>query len=156
MLALVPAGFLVLILLGALAVDSAVAYSGQQQLHDALSAAANDAVGAGVDNGAFYASGRLALNAAAVTRTVCAAVASQQDRGLHGVRLAVAIDGDAVQVSGSAWVDAVFGRAVPGFGRRTVRSTAAATLAASAVTGPGPVFGPPVPVSCRPDPGSGP
>ena len=132
-LALVPAGFLVLILLGALAVDSAVAYTGQQQLHDALSAAANDAVGAGVDDSAFYGAGRLTLDPGAVARTVCAAVAAQQDRGLHGVHLAVSIQGDSVRVSGSAWVDAVFGRAIPGFGRRTVHSAAAATLATGAL-----------------------
>ena len=147
-LALVPAGFLVLILLGALAVDSAVAYTGQQQLHDALSAAANDAVGAGVDNGAFYATGRLALDPAAVGRTVCAAMAAQEDRGLHGVRLAVAIDGVSVRVIGSASVDAVFGRAIPGFGRRTVRSAADATLAGGAVVVGGPVSAPPIAITC--------
>ena len=147
-LALVPAGFLVLIILGALAVDSAVAYTGQQQLHDALSAAANDAVGAGVDNGAFYGAGRLTLDPGAVTRTVCAAVAAQQDRGLHGVHLAVSIQGDSVRVSGSAWVDAVFGRAIPGFSRRSIRSSAAATLATGAAPVAAAVSGPSVPVDC--------
>lgn len=128
-LALVPAGFLVLVLLASLAVDSAVAYLGQQQLHDALSAAANDAVTAGLDNASFYRQGRLVLDPAAVTRTVCAAVAAQHDSGLHHMTLAMAIEGDSLRISGSAVIDAVFGKAIPGLAQRSVSSSAAASLA---------------------------
>lgn len=147
-LALVPAGFLVLILLAALAVDNAVTYMGQRQLHDALSAAANDAVSAGLNDASFYRSGTLVLDPGAAARTVCAAVGSQGDPSLHGVSLAMAIAGHSILLTGSATVDAVFGRAVPGFARRAVSARAEATLAA----GPnlsGPVsFGPPVPLQC--------
>lgn len=128
-LALVPAGFLVLILLASLAVDSATAYLGQQRLHDALSAAANDAVTAGLDDPAFYRNGRLMLDPAAVDRTVCSALAAQDDRGLRDVRLAVAISGSSILLAGRATVDAVFGRAIPGFGSRSVSSAARAALA---------------------------
>lgn len=128
-LALVPAGFLVLVLLASLAVDSAVAYLGQQQLHDALSAAANDAVTAGLDNASFYRSGSLVLDPAAVAQTVCASVAAQHDPGLHHITLDVAIDGDSVRVTASAVVDAVFGKAIPGLARRSVSSSASASLA---------------------------
>ena len=137
-LALVPAGFLVLVLLASLAVDSALAYLGQQQLHDALAAAANDAVTAGLDNASFYRQGSLVLDPAAVAQTVCASVAAQHDSGLHDMTLSVAIDGDSVRVAGSAVVDAVFGRAIPGMARRSVSSSAAATLASGPVF-PGPV-----------------
>lgn len=147
-LALVPAGFLVLVVLGALAVDSAVAYSGQQQLHDALAAAANDAVGAAVDDRSFYGSGRLTLDPGAVDRTVCATVAAQGGSGLHAVHLYVAVAGDSVRVWGRASVDAVFGRALPGYGQRTVRSSAEATLATAPVIAAATAFGPPVPVPC--------
>ena len=136
-LALVPAGFLVLVLLASLAVDSAVAYLGQQQLHDALAAAANDAVTAGLDNASFYLHGSLVLDRAAVAQTVCASVAAQHDSGLHDITLSVAIEGDSVRVAGSAVVDAVFGRAIPGMARRSVSSSAAATLASGPVV-PGP------------------
>jgi hypothetical protein len=132
-LALVPAGFLVLILLSAIAVDSAVAYLGQRQLHDALSAAANDAVTAGLNNGSFYQQGRLGLEPSTVGAVVCQALAAQGDSGLHQIQLSMAVAGDTVRLEGTATVDAVFGRAIPGFGRRSVRSFAEAT----AVTGPG-------------------
>lgn len=151
-LALVPAGFLVLILLAALAVDSAVAYLGQQQLHDALSAAVNDAVTAGLDNAAFYRSGSLRLDPASVASTVCASVEAQADSGLHDVSLAVAISGSSVRLIGTATVDAVFGRAIPGFGRRTVSSSARASLESGPVSGPipagGALAGPVRPLSC--------
>ena len=51
---LVPAGFLILITLAALAVDSVATYLAQQQLHDSLVVAANHAVSAGLSNQAFY------------------------------------------------------------------------------------------------------
>lgn len=147
-LALVPAGFLVLVVLGALAVDSAVAYSGQQQLHDALAAAANDAVGASVDDRSFYGTGRLVLDPALVERTVCATVEAQAGSGLHGVHLYVAVAGDRVRVSGSASVDAVFGRALPGYSQRTVHSSAEATLETAPGVAPGAPLGPTVAVPC--------
>ena len=49
MLILVPAGVLVLMILGAICVDFSIAYLAQRQLQDAASAAVNDAAGAGLD-----------------------------------------------------------------------------------------------------------
>lgn len=152
-LVLVPAGFLVLILLAALAVDSAVAYLGQQQLHDVLSAAANDAVAAGLDDPAFYRNGTLTLDPATVAGEVCADVAAQDDEGLHDVSLEMAVAGNALRLTGSASVNAVFGRAIPGFGQRAVRSSTDATLSSgpSPASGPSPsptTFGPVTPLHC--------
>src|SRR5438552_16034305 len=48
-LILVPAGVLVLMILGAICVDFSIAYLAQRQLQDAASAAVNDAAGAGLD-----------------------------------------------------------------------------------------------------------
>lgn len=140
-LALVPAGFLVLMLLAALAVDSSVSYLGQQQLHDTLATAATDSVTASLDSGSFYNSGAVALDPRVVDRTVCADLAAQASVGLHDVQVSVAILGDAVVLQGRATVDAVFGRAVPGWGVRGVRSSAQATL----VNGPGPTTEPAAP-----------
>lgn len=148
MLALVPAGFLVLMLLAALAVDSAVAYLGQQQLHDALTAAANDAVAAGLDNRTFYSSGALSLDPAAVEQEVCSSVRAQDDGGLHHMHVAVAVSGTSVDVTGSAVVDEVFGRAIPGFAQRPVHSSAGATLEASAGGRSPAATGPPSAVQC--------
>jgi hypothetical protein len=136
-LALVPAGFLVLVLLGAIAVDSAESYLAQQQLHDALSAAANDAATAGLDNAAFYGSGALVLNPRRVAQTVCLDLVAQDDPALHSVRVWMSVDGNAVDLSGSAQIDAIFGRALPGFGRHTVRSSASAVVTEGPPT-PGP------------------
>lgn len=127
-LALVPAGFLVLILLAALAVDSAAAYLGQQQLHDSLSAAANDAVAAAVDNRAFYTRGVVAVDAGQAARVVCTSMAAQKTSQLRSVRLSMRLAGVSLELQASATVDMVFGRALPGLGRRTVSSRAAAVL----------------------------
>jgi hypothetical protein len=125
---LVPAGFLVLIILGALAVDSAATYLGQQQLHDALEAAANDAVTAGLSNGAFYANGAILIDPAAAGRTVCQDIASQSDQDLSSVRVWMAVDGATLRLEATATIDAVFGQAIPGFGRRQVRAEATAVV----------------------------
>lgn len=146
-LALVPAGFLVLMLLAAIAVDSAVAYQGQHQLHDALAAAANDAVAAGMDDRAFYGQGAVTLDPSSVATAVCRSVEAQGLGSLHGLRIGVALSARSVRVTGAASVDAVFGRLVPGFGTRAVSASADATLSAG---GPPtrPEFGPATPVAC--------
>jgi hypothetical protein len=130
-LALVPAVFLVLILFGALTVDSAVVYLGQRQLHDALVAAANDSVGAAVDDGAFYQHGRILLDPAKVAVVACDSVLAQHMSDVHGLKLWVSTGGRSVRLQATADVDAVFGRAIPGFGQRAVRAVAVATLASS-------------------------
>ena len=135
-LALVPAGFLVLILLGAMAVDSAVSYLGQQQLHDALTAAANDAASAAIDNATFYSSGRIVIDASTAATVVCESVAAQHFSQLRHVRLWVTTSGRDINVQGSAAVDGVFGRVIPGFATRTVRASVDA-LADSGAAGGG-------------------
>jgi hypothetical protein len=132
-LVLVPAGLLVLMILAALAVDSAVAYLGQQQLHDALSAAANDAVTRGLNQGAFYNGGVVGLDSATVGQAICLSVLAQNDTGLHQLHLWMSVDGESVHVEGRAVVDAVFGRAIPGFGARTVRSSADAVVTSAPI-----------------------
>jgi hypothetical protein len=134
-LVLVPAGLLVLMILAILAVDSAVAYLGQQQLHDALSAAANDAVTRGLNEGSFYSSGTVALEPASVGQAICDSVLAQDDTALHQLHLWMAIEGESVRIEGTAVIDAVFGRAIPGFGTRTVRSFADAVVTSGPARG---------------------
>lgn len=141
-LALVPAGFLVLVLLGALAVDSAVAYLGQQQLHDALAAAANDAAGAAIDNTLFYRGGQVELNGSTAETVVCESVDAQHFSQLHQVQVWVAVNGADITVSGTAVVDGVFGRALPGFAKRTVSARVDAVAVSGARSPPVPT-GPP-------------
>jgi hypothetical protein len=133
-LVLVPAGFLVLILLGAMAVDAAVAFLGQRQLADTTAGAANDAATAALANAAFYGSGNLAVDPSAAAAVVCRSFLAQGNGELHDVTLFIAVDGPVIRVRAHAQVDAVFGRIVPGFGRRAVsaEATAAATTGADA------------------------
>lgn len=127
-LALVPAGFLVLIILAAITVDSAVAFLGQRQLGDALAAAANDAAGAAISNTSFYGSGQVVIDPALAAAVVCQTVAAQ-DSGLHLVRIQIAVAGTVIGVRGTAEVDEVFGRALPGLHQRQVSAVATATAA---------------------------
>lgn len=147
-LALVPAGFLVLIILGALAVDSAAAFLGQRQLDDALSAAANDAAAAVLSNPAFYGSGVVVVDPGAAARVVCQTLGAQLDADLSQVHVQLAVQGDAVGVRATAEVTEVFGRAIPGLRRHQVSAVAVAY----ASQGPGTIASPPPtnyqPLSC--------
>jgi hypothetical protein len=146
-LMLVPVGFLILVLLGAIAVDSAVAYLGQRQLADALSAAANDAATAGIGNTGFYRTGSVTLDPAATAAAVCRSIEAQDDGGLHDLQLSVGVTGAVVVVGGRAEVETVFGRLLPGFAEREV--TAQASAAAEEAPGAAPTAAPPlVPVTC--------
>jgi hypothetical protein len=139
----VPAGFLVLMLLAALAVDSAVSYLGQEQLHDALSGAANDAVTAAIDDSSFYRSGAITIDPAAAGQVVCASVAAQNASALRGLEVWMAVDGDSLRLRGQAEVAGVFGRVIPGLAHHTVRASVAAVAAqgqvatTAAATSPG-------------------
>jgi len=135
-LMLVPAGFLILVTLAALAVDSAADYLAQQQLHDALAAAANDAVTAGLSNQSFYSAGAVRIDARDAGRVVCLTVAAQSDRELHGLQLRMAVSRTAIRLRGTATVDAVFGRAIPGFGRRHVTAEVKAVVTGRTLSPP--------------------
>jgi Flp pilus assembly protein TadG len=124
-LALVPAGFLVLIILAAIAVDSAVAFLGQRQLGDALAAAANDAAASAVSNSSFYGSGRVAIDPAAAATVVCQSMAAQHPN-LRDVQLSLAVDGPAIALRATAQVQEIFGRALPGLHSRQVTASASA------------------------------
>jgi hypothetical protein len=139
---LAPAGLLVLMILAALSVDSAVAYLGQRQLDDAMTAAANDAATAGLSNASFYGHGRVALDPAATVVAVCRSMAAQGHTSLHDLHLEVGVSGAEVEVEGSARIDGVFGRLVPGFATRKVsaRVTADAQQSPARVDGPAPTL----------------
>jgi Flp pilus assembly protein TadG len=135
-LMLVPAGVLVLVILAAMAVDMGVVYLGQRQLADAVTAAANDAVNAGISDPGFYQQGTVRLDDTKVTDVVCAAMRAQTTTGVEHVALQVAVGPRTVAVAADGQVREVFGRAVPGLPHaRRVHAEAAAAAAA----GPGPL-----------------
>jgi len=130
-LILVPAGFLVLMLLAGMAVDSAAVYLGQRQLGDATAAAANDAASAALDNNTFYSRGVLRIDAGRAARTVCSSMAAQEAGNLHDVRVEMALTPTQVEVRASASVDAIFG-IEPRFSHRHVRADAVAVATTTA------------------------
>jgi Flp pilus assembly protein TadG len=141
---LVPAAVLILLMLGALAVDLTVAYLARHQLDDAAASAANDAVTAGLDLAAFDADGRYQLDEATVDAVVLRSLAARHDpvvdRAIAEMTISVVVlqSGDAmrpaqVTVTIRSRADLVFMKAVPGLSP-TIGVTASAT--ATAVVGP--------------------
>ena len=130
-LMLMPAGVLIVLVLGALAVDSAILFLGERELADLSAAAANDAATAAIVEQSFYECGRLELDddrARAVALTV-----AQQRRSdavaLTSVTAVVRNDQQPpqVEISATGTVRLIFTPAVPGRGRsRTVEARAVA------------------------------
>jgi hypothetical protein len=143
-LALVPAAFLVLLILAGIAVDSAAAYLGQRQLSDALAGAANDAAGAALSRSAFYSSGEVTIDPGTAATVVCQSLAASADGNLHNVSVSIAVEGPLIGVRGAATVNEIFGRLLPGLHQRQVSAVATAV----AVQGPAP--SPPPPADYRP------
>ena len=115
-LMLMPAAALVFVVLGALAVDSAVAFLAEREVANAAAAAANDAAAAAVDRSAFYAGGDVRLDAGVARRVAASSVEAAGLDDLDGltVRTTVAAGAPIVTVTVSARAPYVFARAVPG------------------------------------------
>jgi uncharacterized membrane protein len=129
-LILVPAAVLVLVVLAAIAVDSAAVFLGQRQLAEAAATAATDAAGA-ISEPTFYQTGTITLDPSEAQHLAAASIAAQD---LHAVKLAgpiqVTVAGRQVCVTLTGEVPVIFGRALPGVPRdTTVHATATATAA---------------------------
>ncbi len=121
-LLLMPTAVLVVLVLGALAVDLSVVHLAEREVVSAASAAANDAVTHGLDEDAFYSTGLYSLDPAQVAEVVRTSLAaqSQPGRGLRMVgrpRIADS-DGDgapeSVTVTVTGEVGYIFAPAIPG------------------------------------------
>jgi Flp pilus assembly protein TadG len=128
---LMPAAVLVFVVLGAIAVDFAVAFLGEREVSNAAAAAANDAAGAALDRDRFYADGAIRLDPGMADRVGLTAVAAAglDDLDDVEVRVEVAADAPVVTVTVSARVRYVFAKALPG-GPDGVRVEASATATA--------------------------
>ena len=138
-LMLMPAGVLIVIILGALAVDSAILFLGERELADLTAAAANDAATVALDEETFYRCGRLRLNddeAAEVAETVAAARASD---AVTDVAVSAQVDNRVsppeVTVTATGTVRLVFSPALPGSTR--TRTVDARSIAVPEPFGPG-------------------
>lgn len=121
MLLLFPVGVLAVLVLAAVAVDSAVAFMGQRELAGAVAAAANDAATDALSETAFYGRGAVEVDDAELARVAEERVRTSIDTGRYrnvAVRAEV-VRGAAgcswsLRVEASATVGYVFARAVPG------------------------------------------
>jgi Flp pilus assembly protein TadG len=133
-LMLVPAGVLVLLVLGAIAVDAAVVHLGQRQLANAVAAAANDAAAAAISDASFYGDADVEIDPDRARRIALASFAAALPSGAGGAlsghpSLEVVVAGDQVCVSSRAEVRHILSPAVPG-ARRHTEVTARATATA--------------------------
>lgn len=107
---LMPAAVLIVVILGALSLDRAIAFGTQRDLVATAQAAANDAASGGIDIDALRSDGEVVLDPERVGTQV-AAVATAAD---GTVQATWAIEGDTVVVHLERQVRYVFTPAVPG------------------------------------------
>lgn len=126
-LLLFPAAVLIVIVLAAIAVDSAIAFLAQREVANAVAAAANDASSLGVGNRSFYEGGSVDIDPFTAVQLaedrVVAALDATRFRGLE-IEVVVVPATSAgcparVRVRASARVDALFATAIPGAANQT-------------------------------------
>jgi len=115
-LALAPAALLVLVVLAALAVDSATEYLARRELAAAADAAANDAVTFGLDEATFRETGEFVLDPVRADEAVRRALAARGSDVVTHAEVDVTADADAgtVTVTLRSRAHLVFSPAVPG------------------------------------------
>jgi len=125
-----PFAVLIVVILGAIAIDRAVVFGAQRELVQAAQAAANDAAAVGVDVDAIRADGAVdpSFDRARVERVVTASLVGVDDL----VARRWYLDGDEVVVVLEQRVGFIFTKGVPGAADGTVvRATARASLRTS-------------------------
>jgi len=130
---LVPAAVLVLVILGAIVVDSAVVFLAHRELNNRAAAAANDSAAVAFDDASYYADGHVCLDAEAVEDVVASAFAPQQlPSAVRSVQTAASVDGRRVTVEVVGEVPLIFAAAIPGaIDTATVATSASATARGS-------------------------
>lgn len=130
-LMLVPAGFLVMLLLGAIAFDLSLLFLRQRQASSLAVDLANDLATLALDEDHLRAAGEYRLDeGAAVELGEALAERSDLEGDLTDMDVAVLSD-DTVRVTATVRVDYVFARAIPG-ARSSTHVTASATARAVA------------------------
>lgn len=117
-LMLVPAGVLVILVLGGFMVDYGLSHLAQRELVNLATAAADDAVVVGLDEASFQQEALLCLDPdvvrSVVEATWDAGMPDYLDAGPPEVELDLLDGRPAVTVRGGGMVDVVFSRAIPG------------------------------------------
>ena len=129
---LYPVGFLIMLLLGAIAVDVGNAWLQQRRLADAADAAVNDAVTYGLDQDVLRRNGLIALDRGRVAEVVVASVAAQElppGAAITDLTIGVNAAGNpTVSVTIDSTAELIFGRLVRG-GAIDIGATGVAELA---------------------------
>lgn len=117
-LMLMPAGVLIVLVLGALAVDAAILFLGERELADLTAAAANDAATVALSEASFYECGRLEVDEQRAEEVAATVAAARISDAVTLTRVDVAVRNDLdppqVTVAAAGTVDLVFTPAVPG------------------------------------------
>ena len=111
---LMPAGVLIVLLLGSIAVDFSIVFMAERELLSAATAAANDAATIAVDEDLLRTTGRFQLVAAEVEQAVEQSLAAQSNRLLDEATWDVEIVDGEVQVTIVGRAPYVFAKAIPG------------------------------------------
>jgi hypothetical protein len=116
-LALVPAAILIVVVLAAITVDTAVALLGEREAAALAEGAANDAVAAALDEHAYRSTGEYRIDEARARRAVATTMASTSSE-LEAISVAVdfpVVGGEpAVRVTVTGTIDSVFASGLPG------------------------------------------
>ncbi len=130
-LMLMPAAVVIVLLLGAIAVDSAIVYLEQRQAYNVAFDAANDAAGAAIDRDIARRSGEIVYDPGRVREVAAATVAAA---GLDELTLIDARNDDGtIVVTVEVRVKRLFGQA---FGAESARSLTISARALGEVRGP--------------------
>ena len=128
-LLLFPAAVLIVLVLGAIAVDLSAVHLAKREVLDLAASAANDAATAGLDQARFRSTGEYVIDPALAAEAVDRAVAANDPSGttfLVAVTVGPATDQVTVELSTTA--HPVFAPALPGYaGASTVTGSATAT-----------------------------
>lgn len=129
-LMLMPAAVLVIVVLGAFAVDATVAFLAEREVANLSAGLANDIAGAALDPDAFYDGGTVRLDPARAERVRDLAVAAYVPQYLEDVAVEqLIVAGDQVTVTVSATAPYLFSSALP-VAPDSIRVSATATATA--------------------------
>jgi hypothetical protein len=135
-LMLVPAGFLVVLVMASIAVDMSLVHLRQRQAHDLAAGAANDAATAALDRSRLRGGERV-VDAAAARRIVEQIVAASELAPDVAAPPVVRVTGDgAVEVEVALHADYIFAGVVPGASDGTTVTATASAAAISPTTEP--------------------
>ena len=136
-LVLMPAAVMILLVLGAIAVDFAQVFLAERELAIATAAAAGDAAALAVDD-PLEGAGEVRLDPERAERAVADSFARRRPPYIRGLDVRVEVaGGHRVRVTATGRVDHIFARGIPGVPHQAnVQATSVATTARPRATAP--------------------